>query len=287
MAVYPPLGYYYSTLPTGYTTVVISNRTYYLSGDTYYVDSDDRDGYVVADAPEDDTAPEVIDAGASTPDPFDVLQKMSDYLGGSKQFIVTASDTYDQLQDSGQKVKVTSQRTIYVSRPDKVAVEYRGNGDDRRVVYDGKTISMLDRTKNVHGSVKVPGSIDGMLDVMAGDYGVSVPLGDMLYSNINDFVLPGTRTGQYIGLHSVGDFKCHHLAFTKDAVDWEIWIEAGDKPLPRKIVITYKQSGNLRYSALITKWDMASEIPSEAFELNLPPDSQEIEITPIKDADSE
>ena len=285
--IYPPLGYYYATLPVGYTTVVISNRAYYMSGDTYYVDADGKDGYVVAEAPEDDTAPEVIGAEASTPDPFDVLQKMSDYLAGSKQFIVTASDTYDELQDSGQKVKVTSRRTIYLSRPNKIAVEYRGKDDNRRVVYDGETVTMLDRNKNVHASVKVPGTIQGMLDTMASDYGVSVPLADMLYPNVYETILPGTRTGQYIGLHTVGVYQCHHLAFTKDAIDWEIWIQAGDKPLPRKLVITYKQSGNLRYSALITRWEMQSKIPPQVFEMNIPAGSEQIDMAPITAAQGE
>ena len=33
---------------------------------------------------------------------------------------------------------------------------------------------------------------------------------------------------------------CHHLAFEQATIDWQLWIDAGKDPLPRKLVITYK-----------------------------------------------
>ena len=50
---YPPAGYYYPTLPTGYTVVVIDGKTYYLNDGVYYIQTtkDGQKGYAVAPAP--------------------------------------------------------------------------------------------------------------------------------------------------------------------------------------------------------------------------------------------
>ena len=42
------------------------------------------------------------------------------------------------------------------------------------------------------------------------------------------------------GLHLVRGIQCHHLVFIQDDIDWQIWIENSQTPLPRKMVITSK-----------------------------------------------
>jgi hypothetical protein len=266
---------------------VIDNRTYYTVDGVYYTDAEEKEGYVVAEAPEDTAEPEVITGEPSAPDPFETLRQMSDYLASLTRFSAVASDSFDEVRESGQKIQVTSRRKIYVHRPNKVAVEYRGDADSRRVVYDGEKITMLDHTKNMYATVQMPDTIEGMLDKLGRDYGMSLPLADMLYPNVYETIVPGTRTGQYIGLHTVGVHQCHHLGFTQEAADWEIWIQTGDKPLPRKLVITYKKLDNLRYTAMMTNWDTSGTFPPHAFEMKLPRDSKQIEAVPLKEAEGE
>jgi hypothetical protein len=47
-------------------------------------------------------------------------------------------------------------------------------------------------------------------------------------------LLPATDRGAVIGV------ECDHLAFRNADTDWQIWIESGAKPIPRKYVITSK-----------------------------------------------
>ncbi len=34
--------------------------------------------------------------------------------------------------------------------------------------------------------------------------------------------------------------ECHHLAFRAEKVDWQVWVQAGDTPLPMKYLIISK-----------------------------------------------
>ncbi len=50
----------------------------------------------------------------------------------------------------------------------------------------------------------------------------------------------GVQRGEYLGIHEAAGVPCHHLAFEQATIDWQLWIDAGKDPLPRKLVITYK-----------------------------------------------
>ncbi len=260
---------------------MINNTTYYVADGVYYRKADDKEGYVVAEPPQEAVADQTVvpSEGTLAPDSFDTLRRMNEYVQKLKHFEIRTNVTADEMLDSSQKIQLSSNRTVYVSRPDKIAVEFKDGRDSRRVVYDGKTITMLDRGKNVYASIEMPNTIDAMLDTLAKDYGLTLPWADVIRSDYEGLVAP-VQTGQYLGLHMAGGRQCHHLAFTQAAVDWEIWIEAGDKPLPRKLVITYKhQPGSPRYMLTIPRWDI-SPISPDAFELDLPADAQRIDALP-------
>lgn len=187
------------------------------------------------------------------------------------------------MLESGEKVQLSSQRTLYVNRPDKVAVDAFIDGGEKRSVYDGKTASMFDRAKNVYAVVKVPPTIDAALDVLAQNYGIAMPLGDLLYKDAYARLIARTATGQYVGLHKVGSVDCHHLAFSGDAVDWEVWIDAGEKPVLRKVTVDHKQvAAKPRFSALVVAWMESPVSLGDVFEFKPPAGAKQIEILPVR-----
>jgi hypothetical protein len=281
--VYPPVGYYYGDLDD-YETVNVGGEEYYEKDGVYYQEGekDGEKGYVVAEDPAEKIEPQVLASGdPAALDPFDTLRKMSDQLVKLKQFSAGASVSSDEVLDSGQKVKLTSRRTLYVSRPNRLAAQTKADGLSKKVVYDGKTVTILNRTQNAYAVAKVPDKIESMLEKMVGTYGMNVPLVDFLYADPYAGLTAGVQTGQYMGLHTVGVYQCHHLAFSGKAVDWEVWVQSDDKQLPRKLVITYKQvPGKPRFEALISRWDL--DPPSDyVFKMTLPSGAEKIDLMPV------
>jgi hypothetical protein len=93
------------------------------------------------------------------------------------------------------------------------------------------------------------------------------------------------RAGTYLGLHQVNGVKCHHLAFRQDVIDWQIWIEDSDHPVPRKVVITYKeQPGHPQFTAILDKWELSASAPDSAFEFSPPAGAKRIDLTPAAPA---
>jgi hypothetical protein len=80
-----------------------------------------------------------------------------------------------------------------------------------------------------------------------------------------------------VGSSTVGGVEVHHLAFRGSVVDWQIWIEKGDRPLPRKYVITSKWiAGAPQFTAVFSDWNTAAKLDDAQFAFSPPPEAQKI-----------
>ncbi|MBN1346422.1 MAG: DUF2092 domain-containing protein [Phycisphaerae bacterium] len=285
--VYPPEGAYVEDLPPEYETEDVDGRTYYRDdGDTYYTkgQQEGKDGYVVVPPPEGASSKpaEAPAAQVATPDPLAILMQMSKHLAQLDRFIMGASETIEMVTESGQKIEVANERTIYVQRPNAVVADAKGDEIDKRVWYDGKTLTVLDRASNLYSRIETPGTIDATLDMLHKRYGMTLPLADLFYADVFGSHADRIGRGTYVGEHKVGPHTCHHLAFSKESIDWEIWIQTGDRPWPRKLAIHYKnETSEPRYTATIERWNPSPAFEKDLFTFKAPDGAQQIEMLPI------
>jgi hypothetical protein len=199
------------------------------------------------------------------------LKAMSDYLAGLKTFSFQAEEFFDDVQDDGLKIQLSNQRRVTVRRPDRLAGETAGDTSNSSYVYDGKAITVVDRAHKTYAVEKVPDTIDAMIDDLHERFGVDRPLSDFLFADPYKVLTEHVQSGAYVGLHHVGKTKCHHLAFRQRILDWQIWIDAGERPLPRKLLITFKrQADEPQYTALLHRWDVNPKVADEAFAFEPP-----------------
>jgi hypothetical protein len=72
---------------------------------------------------------------------------------------------------------------------------------------------------------------------------------------------------------------CDHLAFRGESVDWQVWIDRGENPLIRKIVITYKElPGEPQISARLDDWDIQPQLADAIFQFTPPEDARRIQV---------
>lgn len=210
-----------------------------------------------------------------------LLRQMSERMKGVNASIFRLTDTIDEVQENGQKIQYAHVREMTVQRPDKLKVETTGDVANRTVWKSGKTLTVLDRDKNVYAQVETPESIGEAVDALQEKYGMSLPAADLLSTDVYKTMMENCRQLDYIGLGYVEEEKCHHLAFTGDNVDWQLWISAGDSPGPRKIVITYKnQPGQPQYTMQLLSLKNPASIQETTFTSEIPKDAEKIEFQP-------
>jgi hypothetical protein len=283
---YPPVGWWMAAADwdddENITTVVIENKTYYESEGVYYekTTKGGQEGYAVVEEPQQ----AVIKPDPNLPDPFEALKKGLTYMGQLPQFTMAVSDSYDEVTEAGQKVSNTTRREINCRRPGNFSIEFTSDEDSRRSIFDGKNITMIDRKKNAYGQAPMPATIDEALDKLADDFGVTVVAAELLRANLYDHLAPNIQTGQYLGRDAVIVYECDHLGFTTPDKDLEVWFQIGDKPVLRKVSISYKNvPARPRYTMLIPRLDVG-DVPDMQFNAQIPTGAMKVNLTPLPKA---
>ncbi len=220
-------------------------------------------------------------------DPFveQLVKLTSDYLTSADAFRVKAEVTYEKVLTSGKKLQLSRTVEIMLRRPDRLRTEVLGDQGSRRIYYDGATLSMHDLDQNVYGTVEAPATIDEMIDSLRDQYGIALPLADLLVSDIDQSFRDNADSGRYMGLHYHQGVKHHHLLLSNQNVDYQVWIEDSARPVPKKIVITYvNEPGQPQFTAVLSGWDFAPRLPDLVFDFAPPIDADEIEFLPLANA---
>lgn len=209
----------------------------------------------------------------------ELIRKMAALLTGAKAFALEAEETFDEVPQHSPRRQLTNRRQVALRRPDRLAGDTSGDAVNRTVWYDGKTVSALDKEQNVWTAAEVPPTVDAALDAVFERTGMVIPLADFLYTDVYDRLMSSVQRGVYLGIHEAAGVPCHHLSFEQDSIDWQIWIDAGPEPLPRKLVIAYKAEDEVpQYSVTIRKWNLKATLPDELFRFEPPPGARKIEL---------
>lgn len=222
---------------------------------------------------------------AIEPEAERVLQQMSDYLGSLEQFRFRSDNTIDTVMRSGQQVQMSAHVDIAMQRPNRFRVNREGDIVDQEFYFDGKTLTLYGKRVNYYANMNVSEAVDinTALDLAKEEVGVFVPASDLVYQDAYQGLIEDVESGMVVGTSTVGGAEVHHLAFRGSEVDWQIWIEKGDKPLPRKYLITSKWiAGAPQFTALFSDWDTAVQLDDALFTFSPPPEAEEIGFIPLR-----
>ena len=217
------------------------------------------------------------------PDPMVIMKQMCDYLNSLKQFSYNSEVWDDQVYAGGKKLQYGIEMNTYVKRPDKLRVNADGDLVSKEFFFDGKTIILYDKAEKVYGAIDVPPDIEDALDKAHKDFGLKVALTDLASPRLWDHVSGKIEHSLYVGLHKVRGVPCHHVALDRGDVHLQVWIDAGAKPLPRKVVFLHKQlEGSPQWTAYLSGWKTAPHLADGLFKFVPPPGVQKIRFVPAK-----
>ena len=218
--------------------------------------------------------------GFEIPDEVDdVLKSMSTFVGEVGKFSFTAEVLFDEVLPSGQKIEHNADITVITSRPDHLAARFVGEENVRSLWIAGEKLTALHETNGVYSKIKVPSGNGPALDHLMKNYDVSLPLADFVIENAYESLVSNVDEAIYAGLTEIDGHDCHHIACSQEFIDWQLWIDDGLEPFPRKVVITYKAvPGAPRYSATFNEWDLDGEFSDSVFDSKIPSDAVKIDM---------
>lgn len=211
--------------------------------------------------------------GAPEPAPTvdELVKAMTDTLAGATSIAFHVEKMFDDVLVTGEKIQYAGALDVAMRRPDRFHVSYGDDLSAKEAWYDGTQLLLLDLRAGVYGKLPAEGTIDATLDAVAEKYDVRMPLAGLMSSDAYDVFAERAVEKRYIGLHDVDGVAAHHIFFSGETVDWQLWIDAGEVPLPLKLVVTYAEEPREPQSIfLFTEWDLAADLPDDTFTPQIP-----------------
>lgn len=223
-----------------------------------------------------------IEAGAMA-----ALNRMGAYLRTLKAFQVEAVTTKEDVLTDGQKIQLAGVVNLVAQMPDRLRVEVANDRHERLYLYNGKQFTLWARRMNYYATVPAPPTVAQLADALETKYDLEVPLADLFR-----WGAPGRSTARItaamdVGPSQVGGTTCEQYAFRQDGVDWQVWIQKGDYPLPRKLVITTLTDAARPQATAVYTWNLAPSINDAAFTFDPPSEARRIRLAEAPPATGE
>ncbi|GAA0637169.1 DUF2092 domain-containing protein [Brevundimonas lenta] len=218
-------------------------------------------------------------APAATVDPEAVaaLHRMGAYLGTLQNFEITAETSRELMLGADQKFDLDGVTTYRVRRPDRLFVENNTSRKQRQFIYDGQHFTVYAPTRSYYATVDAPPTIGELLDVAAEQYGVELPLEDLFHWGDPANLPQDFESAVHLGTAMVDGVQTDQYLFRQPELDWQIWIQQGSEPLPRKISIVDRTDPTLpKYTATLG-WNTNAAFDARTFAFAPDADDQAIQ----------
>lgn len=207
-----------------------------------------------------------------------ILKSMSDYVSSQKKIEFTIDSSIEVITPQLEKIQFTNTSNALLSRPDKFRVHRVSGHTDVEMYFDGKTVSIYGKEINAYAQFEAPGNIDQLIAILRAGHGVAFAGSDLLLSNSYEVLVADVMEAKHIGRGIIDGRECEHLAFRNFDTDWQLWVEVGDKPIPRKLVISSKTINSApQYTLRVSSWNTDINPAPDAFIFIPPENAQKIE----------
>ena len=216
------------------------------------------------------------------PGGLQALKDMGTYLQTLKRFHVSTSLTGERVLADGQKLQHQATAELDVQRPNRLRVVMASARSERQLTYDGKAVTLYTPAQAYYSTVPFTGTLGELTDRLEERYAVELPLSDLFVWGTPAAPLDKMESAMNAGQDFIGKDLCDHYAFRQGTIDWQIWIMADGKPLPRKLVITNRSDDARPQSVSLLTWNLKPAFTDAGFKFTPPKGATAVEIVPRK-----
>lgn len=217
------------------------------------------------------------------PAALDRLKAMSELLKGAASFTFRATSDREMPSVNGPMLDFFAVSTVAVTRPNRVRLDTTGDLHDASLWYDGRTVAIYSTKSSFYGQTDAPPTIDETVMMLMDRFQMPLPAAAFLLKDPYARMMEGVTMAFDAGAARIDGVSCRHLAFSEPDADWQVWIEDGAKPLPRRIAVTYKSvKGTPRVVTTLSDWNLAASVPGAQFVFTPPAGATKVDWKTVK-----
>jgi hypothetical protein len=219
-----------------------------------------------------------VKPGILEPDALAALDRMGAHLRTIKQFELVSTASTEQVFENGQKLQSLQRTTYTIGGPQQMRVTIETDNQKRDMFYDGKTFTILAPRAAKYIQLPATGNIGPLLARAYEEWGIDFPVQDLFRWGDPSAVADRPAEGFRVGAASINGKMTDHYAFRQEGVDWQIWIEQGANPLPRKMVITNTDDAAMPQYVAYFEWNTAPSIAAGTFDFKPGANDKQIDL---------
>jgi hypothetical protein len=221
----------------------------------------------------------IADSTPARQDPraVEVLSKMSAFTACLDRLVISGEVHADARLGAGMVISNPSEIEVNIDRPGSLYISSFDGLTTKEIYIHNGQLTVFDSEHNYYARTKVPEDIEQAMQFALEEFEIETPLMDLILSDVSIHLLTGQETITYLTDKSrIRGVDCHHLVVRGLEIDLQLWVEEGDRPVPRKVLMTSKwESGSPRHLVFLD-WSPRTDFDQTIFEFNAPEGSSEI-----------
>jgi hypothetical protein len=210
------------------------------------------------------------------------LERMGGYLRTLKAFQLKADVVTEDVRTDGQKVQVIRAVDLVAKRPNRLFAEVTNDRQRRLFFFDGAHFTLFAPRSRVYATVEAPSTIEQLADVLEDRYGLELPLVDLFRWGTPEADINAITSAIDLGPSAINGVTCEQYAFRQQGLDWQLWVQLGDQPLPCRVVITtLTDEARPQHTATYT-WNLAPSFDDQTFAFRMPGDAKPIPLAEVR-----
>ena len=209
------------------------------------------------------------------------LITMGKYLRTLKAYTIHVDTTNEESFDNGQKLQFSGSAEYQIHVPDQMYLSIKNPVKTRVYTYDSKTLTQYSPLLNYYSTMDFKGTIGQMVLYVKDKYDLDMPLADLFLWGTDEVDINDIKEAIYVGTEQMNGHDSDHFAFRQEGVDWQIWIQTGDQPLPDKLVVTDMDDPTQPTFASSLKWNLSPKFQAKDFVFTPPQNAVKIDIITV------
>ena len=208
---------------------------------------------------------------------LDVLKRMSAYTDTFDQVVIVGITHMDARLGGGLMVSNADEVKVTIDRPDSLHITSFDGIETRELIFHQEMLTVFDSEKGFYAQASIPSGVDAALEFALEELDIEAPLMDFILRDQLTQLINSQETVIYLTDKArVAGVDCHHIAIRGPETDVQVWVEEGDKPLPRKVMLTSKWAGGSPRFIANLAWLTEPELDPGIFEFKAPEGSTNI-----------
>ena len=209
-----------------------------------------------------------------------ILDKMSFTLGNLNSCSLTLKTEIDVMDGRLGAITNTETANVNLKAPDKFYISKSGDRGNKEIYYNGKNFVYYSKSSNVYSSVPAPPTIIQTIDSIHNTFGIDFPAADFFYPYFTDDLLDVSVNLSDLGVTTMNNKKCFHLAGNTLDKTYQIWIADDGTFLPVKLsIVTVSPGSDEHYTALYEDWVLNPTLENSMFEFTAPADALKVRLS--------